>query len=92
MDLVLGKADILEEHEATEILEMVNDPYRLLDALDTGGMDMRSVSAIEFMKAMEALGVQKVPKLVSSLEMFGIEDLYNSIQQNFYGGDDLRPD
>ena len=92
MDLILGKADLLEEDESRDILEMVNDPYRLLDALDKSEIDMRSVSAMEFMKAMENLGVQKVPKLVSSLEMYGIEDLYNSIQQYFSGGEDLRPD
>lgn len=97
MDLVLGKADLLEDDEtgdsaAEEILTMVNEPDRLQDALDREGMDMGSVSAAEFLKAMENLGVQKVPKLVSSIEMFGIEDLYNTIQQYFFGGEDLRPD
>lgn len=92
MDLVLSKADLLEEDEAQEILEMASDSYRLQDALGTGEMDMRSISATEFLRAMESLGVQKVPKLVSSHEMFGIEDLYNTIQQYFYGGEDLRPD
>jgi len=92
LDLVLGKTDLLEEEEAKEILEMSSDPYRLQDSLGQGEMDMRSISATEFLRAMETLGVQKVPKMVSSHEMFGIEDLYNTIQQYFYGGEDLRPD
>ncbi len=92
MDLILGKVDLFEEEEVEEILAMASDPYRLQDALDQEGMDMRAISATEFLRAMEALGTLKVPKLVSSHEVFGIEDLYNTIQQYFYGGEDLRPD
>ena len=92
MDLVLGKIDLLEEDEAEEILAMATDPYRLQDMLSSGEMNMQAISASEFLRAMESLGVSKVPKLVSSMEMYGIEDLYNTIQQYFYGGEDLRPD
>jgi len=92
MDLILSKVDILKDEEAEEILARVSDSYRLQDALDQGEMDMHAISATEFIRAMETLGAQKVPKLVSSHEMFGIEDLYNTIQQYFYGGEDLRPD
>ena len=92
MDLVLGKADLFEEEEIEEILAMASDPYRLQDALGQEGMDMRAISATEFLRAMENLGVLKVPKLVSTSEVFVIEDLYNTVQQYFIGGDDLRPD
>ena len=92
LDLVLGKIELLEDGVAAEILAMASDSYRLQDALATGDMDMRSISATEFLRAMESLGVSKVPKLVSSMEMYGIEDLYNTIQQYFFGGEDLRPD
>ena len=92
MDLILGKMDLLEDDEVEEILSMASDSYRLQDALDQGEMDMRAVSATEFLRAMENLGIQKVPKLVSSHEMYGIEDLYNTIQQYFFGGEDLRSD
>lgn len=92
MDLVLGKADLLEDEEAENILAMASDSYRLQDALDQGGMDMRAVSATEFLRAMENLGIQKIPKLVSSQDMFGIEDLYNTVQQYFFGGEDLQSD
>ncbi len=92
MDLVLSKVDLLKDEEAQDILEMASDSYRLQDALDQGGMNMHAVSATEFLRAMESLGALKIPKLVSSHEMFGIEDLYNTIQQYFFGGEDLRPD
>lgn len=92
MDLVLGKIDVLKDEEAENILAMASDPYRLQDALDQAGMDMNAISATEFLRAMENLGSMKIPKLVSSHEMFGIEDLYNTIQQYFHGGEDLRPD
>ena len=92
MDLVLGKADLLEDEEVETILEHCSNPENLLFALGQNDMDMRSVAAIEFLKAMESLGAQKIPKPVSSMEMSGIEDIYNSIQQVFFGGEDLAPD
>jgi GTPase Era involved in 16S rRNA processing len=92
MDLVLGKADLLEAEELERIIENCENPESLLFSLGQGEMDMRSVAAIEFLRAMESLGAQKMPKPVSSMEMSGIEDIYNSIQQVFFGGEDLSPD
>jgi hypothetical protein len=92
IDLVLGKADLLEEGEAEAIIAMCSDQYRLVDELGKGEMSMRAVAATEFMKTMESLGVHTVPKPVSATEMWGIEDIYNTVQQLFYGGEDLSPD
>lgn len=92
IDLVLGKADLLEEAEIESIIAMCSDQYRLVDELGKGEMSMRAVAATEFMKAMESLGVHTVPRPVSAVEMSGIEDLYNTIQQLFFGGEDLSSD
>jgi len=92
IDLVLGKADLLEEEEIENIIAMCTDQYRLIDELGKGEMSMRAVAAMEFMKAMESLGVHTVPMPVSSLEMTGIEDVYNTVQQLFFGGEDLSSD
>ncbi len=92
MSLVLGKSDLLTDEEREKILEHCGDPESLLFALGEGGMDMRAVAATEFLKAMESLGVMHKPKPVSSVEMSGIEDVYNSIQQAFFGGEDLASD
>ncbi|MFO7619027.1 MAG: ATP/GTP-binding protein, partial [Thermoplasmata archaeon] len=92
MDLVLGKADLLTIDEIEEILEYCVNPEALQFALGRGEMEMRAVAAAEFLRAMETLGAQKVPKPVSSTEMSGIEDIYNSIQLVFFGGEDLASD
>ncbi|MBA3044898.1 MAG: ATP/GTP-binding protein [Candidatus Thermoplasmatota archaeon] len=92
MDLVLGKSDLLDDEELERILEHCSNPESLLFALGEAGMDMRAVAATEFLKAMEALGVMHAPKPVSGIEMSGIEDIYNSIQQAFFGGEDLASD
>jgi hypothetical protein len=92
LDLVLGKSDLLTDEETEKILENCANPDSLLFALGNGQMDMRAVAATEFLKAMESLGVMHVPRAVSALEMSGIEDVYNSIQQAFFGGEDLESD
>lgn len=92
IELVLGKADIMSEPERETILNWCSNSEALLDELGQGEMDMRSIAATEFLNAMESLGAHRVPVPVSGTEMFGIEDLYNTIQQLFFGGEDLRPD
>ena len=92
IELVLGKADIMSEEELENVRGWCTDLGRLMDDLDKFDMDMRSVAASEFLKAMESLGVHNTPIPISSFEMTGIEDLYNTIQQLFFGGEDLRPD
>ena len=63
-----------------------------MDEIGRGEMDMRSIAAGEFLKAMDTLGTYTKPTPVSSYEVAGIEDIYNIIQQTFFGGEDLRPD
>jgi GTPase SAR1 family protein len=91
LELVLGKADLLTDEEKETVTAWSINPERLLGALETGE-DMRSVAAGEFLKAMETLGMHKTPICVSSADMTGIEDLYNTIQQLFMGGEDLGSD
>ncbi len=91
MELVLGKCDLLEPEEAERILEHCGNTDSLLFALGDN-MNMRSVAAIEFLRAMDSLGVRMVPKPVSSLEMTGLEEIYRSVQLITRGGDDLSSD
>ncbi|MHC4146311.1 MAG: ATP/GTP-binding protein, partial [Planctomycetota bacterium] len=92
IELVLGKADLMSDIEEETILGWCTSPEALLDELGRGEMGMNAIAATEFLKTMENLGAHKVPLPVSSLGMTGIEDLYNTIQQLFFGGEDLRPD
>lgn len=92
LELVLGKADLLSESEERQIHEWCVSPELLTDALHQDEMDMQKIAAIEFLRAMESLGSHKLPLSVSGAEVTGIEDLYNTIQQLFFGGEDLQSD
>lgn len=92
LELVLGKADLLSEQELERILDWCRSPELLLNELGQGDVEMRSVAAMEFFKVMESLDAHRIPIPISSYEIQGIEDLYNTIQQLFFGGEDLRPD
>ena len=92
LELILGKSDLMEEDEINKIIDWCDSPPLLLDELGHGEMDMKAIAAGEFLKAMDVLGTHMRPTPVSSFESFGIEDVYNIIQQTFFGGEDLRPD
>jgi GTPase SAR1 family protein len=92
LELVLGKADTLSEEATETLLAWCNTPELLMNELSAGDMDMRAVFASEFLKAMEALGTHRTPIPISGQEMTGIDDLYNTIQQLFFGGEDLSSD
>jgi len=92
LELVLGKADLLSEIEQEQIQAWCSSPEMLMDALQQDQMDMQKVAAVEFLRAVETLGSSKPPLPVSGTEVTGIEDLYNTIQQLYFGGEDIRSD
>ncbi|HXZ24469.1 MAG TPA: ATP/GTP-binding protein [Methanomassiliicoccales archaeon] len=89
---VLSKADTLEEKELQAIEQWSSEPEALYSALTTEQMSASSVQSIELLKAMENVGMYNQVVPVSSEEPFGIEDIYNAIQQSMTGGEDLRSD
>jgi len=88
---VLSKADMLKEEEFNQVVLWSQDPDALNGAL-SDNIDARSVLTLEFFKALESVGMFKEIIPVSSTEKFGIEDIYNAIQESFQGGEDLRSD
>lgn len=86
---VLSKADLLNEEQLDEMANWARDPYALYNALTDKNMSTQSVISIEFLKAMESVGVYKELTPVSSEQGTGMEDIYNTIQQYFEGGEDL---
>ena len=68
------------------------DPYALHDSLVEEGTTPKTVLDVEFLKAMESVGLYKRLIPVSSETQEGLGDVYNLIQQTFEGGEDLRPD
>jgi GTPase SAR1 family protein len=87
---VISKSDLLSEGELDQVLERSRDPHLLNnDLLEEKD---QSVVSVEIFKALESAGIFKELTPVSSQERTGFEDIYNSIQQYFEGGEDLRKD
>ncbi len=89
---MLAKSDLLSEDEVSDIVNWSTDPYALNDALIVEGITPKILLDVEFLKAMESVGLYKRLHPVSSENYLGLEDVYNTIQQTFAGGEDLRPD
>lgn len=89
---VLSKADLLKEEQLGEMANWSRDPYALYNALTEKEMGPQTVMSVEFLKAMESVGMYKELTPVSSEEGTGMEDIYNTIQQYFEGGEDVDRD
>lgn len=87
---ILSKADLLPEDDLKKILTWSSDAYSLLDALTEEGVSPKSVLDMEFLKALEGIGVYKRLTPVSSEIPYGLEDIYNAVQSAFAGGEDLE--
>jgi len=85
---VLSKSDMLKEEEMEELANWSRDSYALYNSLTDRDMSSQSVISIEFLKAMESVGMYKELSPVSALEGTGMEDIYNAVQQYFEGGED----
>jgi GTPase SAR1 family protein len=100
---ILSKSDLLKHEERDMILEWIDQPDSLMSALmdasnptgvsqdgaELGEGRMQVQLNIEFFKAMETIGSCR-KLLPASAEMLeGMEDVYNAIQANYLGGQDL---
>jgi GTPase SAR1 family protein len=87
---VLSKTDLLEENERDTIVEWSQEPYKLIDAVrEEVEVSSESLLSIEFFKSLENIEALKSLTPVSVVENYGIEDIYNQVQQVFMGGEDL---
>ncbi len=89
---ILSKSDLLTESELDTVMEWSDDPYGLQESLTGGQMPPQAMLNVEFFKAMENLGMFTDIAPVSSESFEGMEDIYNTIQQAYMGGEDLSPD
>ena len=85
---VLSKSDLLKEEEMEDILGWSRDSYSLYNALTGPDMSSQAVISIEYLKAMESVGMYRELTPVSAMEGTGMEDIYNAVQQYFEGGED----
>ncbi len=81
----LSKIDMLSEHVVERIVEWSKDP----DRLHTGIMEERDLSGDLFYMMREA-GLIRPVVPVSSLTGAGMDDVYEMVQEIFYGGEDLE--
>ena len=85
---VLSKSDLLKEEELEELANWSRDSYALYNALTDKDMSSQAVISIEFLKAMESVGMYKELTPVSAMEGTGMEDIYSMVQLFFEGGED----
>lgn len=87
---ILSKVDLLDQQEVEKIVNWSVDCESLYEALCASSPSMAKESSIEIFKALEALNAftSKIAP-ISSNTLFGIEELYNAIQQVYMGGEDL---
>jgi len=89
---VLTKIDLLSKDELDTIGKWASSPEALNSALLDGEARSSTQINLEWLKAMETVGAFSELMMTSSTEMTGMEDIYNQIQQYYFGGEDLMPD
>lgn len=84
--LVLSKADVLSEDELSRIIEWSMDPENLYDSLSLE----RKTLSFELFLMLRDSGLFRPLVPVSAVTGYGMDDIYDSVQEIFYGGDDLE--
>lgn len=89
---ILSKVDLLEKEKVEKIIDWSMDSNNLHDALTASSPSMQVQSSVELFKALEVLDSCRQVIPVSSETNMGMEDIYNAVQQVFFGGEDLSGD
>ncbi len=84
---VLAKADVLSEEELNRVIEWSKDPNELYEDLIRES-DKTFSSDLFFL--LKDLGLFRPLIPVSSITGFGMDDIYDCIQEIFYGGEDIE--
>ncbi len=83
---VLAKADVLEEDELERIISWSRDPELLYEEL---GSERKTLS-YELFLLLKDSGFFRPLFPVSATDGYGMEDIYDGIQELFYSGEDLE--
>jgi GTPase SAR1 family protein len=89
---ILSKSDLLGEDKVETVVEWSTDFSALYDALLSEKYNMQIEANIEFFRALEGMGSTSGLTPASSKTYVGLEDIYNSIQQTFFAGEDTLSD
>ncbi|MCL2711847.1 MAG: ATP/GTP-binding protein [Methanomassiliicoccaceae archaeon] len=87
---ILSKADIPSTDELERLMTWFSDPDALYGDMLDNDTDPQTVIGMELFKAMENIGVFASITAVSSKDSIGMEDLYATAQQCFFGGEDAE--
>jgi hypothetical protein len=88
---IISKSDTLKEETIEKIMGWNTEPESLYDELILEKGILKEMN-LEFLRALEIIGMQGSMIAVSSEEYSGMEDIYNLAVQIFGGGEDLRGD
>jgi GTPase SAR1 family protein len=83
---VLSKADVLSDDELKRVVEWSKDPNKLYIDLSTESSGL----GVDLFIMLRDLGLFGEVLPVSSLTGYGMEDIYDGIQEIFYGGEDVE--
>ncbi|HEC81820.1 MAG TPA: GTPase [Thermoplasmatales archaeon] len=89
---LLSKCDLLSEDDKKEIEKWSSLDERLYDAIIGEKASVYRELSEQIMFLLQHFGESVSPILVSSMDYFGMEDLYNSLQMYFKGGEDTLSD
>ncbi len=89
---IIGKSDTVDIEDLNQMVEWAKEPDMLMSSLYENMESSKPLAAIEFLRAMESFSIHRDLIPISSMEMEGMEDLYNYVQMLFFGGEDLSPD
>ncbi len=87
---LLAKVDMLTEADREKIALWNQDYYALFNALLDESKEAQTQVSMEFLQALETVGVPKNLLPVSADSNEGIEDIYATVQQIFEGGEDVE--
>uniref|UniRef100_A0A7C3VBW6 GTPase n=1 Tax=Archaeoglobus fulgidus TaxID=2234 RepID=A0A7C3VBW6_ARCFL len=84
--LVLSKSDLLTENELEKIVDWSKDPETLYESLDLE----RKTLNLELFFLLKDSGLFRPLIPASAVTGYGMEDIYDAVQEIFYGGEDLE--
>lgn len=85
---VVSKSDLLSDEEVERIDAWSNNNENLLNTLMDEISGAQNQISIEVLKAMETVGIGGGIGFVSSETMYGMEEIYNTLQEMLSGGED----
>ena len=89
---ILPKSDLLEDDERERIIEWSRNITELEDAIHDEVPTLGNQLGMEFLSTLKSFGVSQNIVPASSTYGSGMEDIYNTVQQIYFGGEDLSRD